>query len=70
MQGYPGCHIDSSGTPGGDVAGTIVALGPGCTGRLSVGDRVWANRFALAGGMAEYVKQFMRVTCTRSIWFL
>ena len=54
VQGYPGCHIDAAGTPGGDVAGTVVAVGPGCSGRLRIGDRVWANRFSLAGGMAEY----------------
>jgi NADPH:quinone reductase-like Zn-dependent oxidoreductase len=38
---------------GGDVAGTVVQLGAGCN-RLKVGDHVWANRFGLAGGMAEY----------------
>ena len=52
-QGFPGCHIDAAGTPGGDVAGTVVALGAGCS-RLQLGDKVWANRFALAGGMAEF----------------
>ena len=39
--------------PGGDVAGTVVQLGEGCS-RLKVGDRVWGNRFAIGGGMAEY----------------
>ena len=53
VQGYPGCHVDAHGTPGGDVAGTVVQLGPGCS-RLRVGDRVWANRFELGGGMAEF----------------
>eukprot|EP00937_MAST-01D_sp_MAST-1D-sp2_P006448 g6448.t1 len=53
VQGYPGCHVDATGTPGGDVAGEVVALGSGCS-RLSIGDRVWANRFAIGGGMAEY----------------
>ena len=28
VQGYPGCHINEAGIPGGDVAGTVVALGP------------------------------------------
>jgi NADPH:quinone reductase-like Zn-dependent oxidoreductase len=53
VQGYPGCRLSPDGTPGGDVAGTVVQLGSGCT-RLKLGDRVWANRFAIGGGMAEY----------------
>ena len=28
---------------GFDVAGTVAALGPGATGRLAVGDKVWAT---------------------------
>ena len=53
VQGVPGCHYNGDGTPGGDVAGEVVALGDGVE-RLKVGDRVWANRFELGGGMAEY----------------
>lgn len=45
--------MNAAGVPGGDVAGTVVSLGAGCQ-RLQVGDRVWANRFAIGGGMAEY----------------
>jgi NADPH:quinone reductase-like Zn-dependent oxidoreductase/2',3'-cyclic-nucleotide 2'-phosphodiesterase (5'-nucleotidase family) len=54
VQQIPGCHYDGSGTPGGDVAGTIVSLGEGAGHRLKRGDRVWANRFELGGGQAEY----------------
>ena len=41
-------------TIGIDVAGTVVALGPGteARGRLQVGDRVWAA--GIKGGMAEF----------------
>ena len=53
VQGTPGCQYNSDGTPGGDVAGKVVAIGAGVT-RLRLGDRVWANRFELGGGMAEY----------------
>jgi|EP01047_Picozoa_sp_COSAG01_P049306 NADPH:quinone reductase-like Zn-dependent oxidoreductase len=52
VRGKPGCPLNSAGVPGGDVAGTVVQC-PGCV-RLKVGDAVWANRFGLAGGMAEY----------------
>lgn len=53
VNGVPGCSINSELVPGGDVAGTVVQLGDGCT-RLQIGDRVWGNRFAIGGGMAEY----------------
>ena len=52
VRGKPGCPLNAAGIPGGDVAGTVVKC-PGCT-RLKVGDTVWANRFGLAGGMAEF----------------
>lgn len=39
-------------TLGIDVAGEVVALGPGCSERIRVGDRVFAT--GIAGGMAEY----------------
>lgn len=53
VQNLPGCHYNSDGTPGGDVAGEIVGLGAGIS-RFELGDHVWANRFELGGGMAEY----------------
>lgn len=53
VQNVPGCHYNSDGTPGGDVAGEIVGLGEG-TSRFKLGDRIWANRFELGGGMAEF----------------
>lgn len=53
VQKAPGCHYNSDGTPGGDVAGEVAALGEG-TSRLKLGDHVWANRFELGGGMAEF----------------
>ena len=43
VQGYPGCPQNKAGTPGGDVAGTVVSLGTNVT-RLKLGDKVWANR--------------------------
>eukprot|EP00937_MAST-01D_sp_MAST-1D-sp2_P002987 g2987.t1 len=50
-----GCS-GGAGTLGMDMAGTVVAVGSGCT-RLKVGDRVWADTGALkgdSGGMAQY----------------
>jgi NADPH:quinone reductase-like Zn-dependent oxidoreductase len=40
-----------------DMAGTVVALGPGTTGRIVKGDEVWADSGGVSGdsgGMAEY----------------
>lgn len=50
-----GCN-GGSGVLGMDMAGTVVALGEGCT-RLKVGDRVWADTGGAkgdSGGMAQY----------------
>ena len=55
VQGYPGCPQNGDGTPGGDVAGIVVGHGPTTpTARLEVGAKVWADRYAIGGGMAEY----------------
>jgi len=51
-----GCS-GGGGTLGMDVAGTVVEVGPNCDGRLSVGDRVWADTGGVSGdtgGMAQY----------------
>ena len=50
-----GCS-GGAGTLGMDMAGTVVAVGSGCS-RLKVGDRVWADTGALdgdSGGMAQF----------------
>ena len=39
-------------TLGIDVAGTVEQVGPGCSGRVKVGDRVWAP--GTQGGFAEF----------------
>jgi NADPH:quinone reductase-like Zn-dependent oxidoreductase len=39
-------------TLGIDVAGIVASVGSGTTGRIKVGDRVWAN--GIHGGMGEY----------------
>eukprot|EP00040_Diaphanoeca_grandis_P005034 m.31077 g.31077 ORF g.31077 m.31077 type:complete len:361 (-) comp16394_c0_seq1:1571-2653(-) len=51
-----GCS-GGAGTLGMDLAGTVVEVGPGCTGRLQVGDRVWADSGGVSGdsgSMAQY----------------
>jgi len=50
-----GCN-GGAGTLGMDMAGTVVALGSGCS-RLKLGDRVWADTGGIkgdSGGMAQY----------------
>jgi NADPH2:quinone reductase len=50
-----GCN-GGSGVLGMDMAGTVVAVGEGCT-RLKEGDRVWADTGGVkgdSGGMAQY----------------
>eukprot|EP00035_Acanthoeca_spectabilis_P032518 m.19065 g.19065 ORF g.19065 m.19065 type:complete len:383 (+) comp5393_c0_seq1:37-1185(+) len=39
-------------TLGIDLAGIVEEVGPACSGRIKVGDRVWAT--GIKGGMAEY----------------
>ena len=51
-----GCS-GGGGTLGMDLSGTVVAVGPGGSGRLKIGDEVWADLGGLkgdTGAMAEY----------------
>ena len=43
LEANAGLGLGFPHTLGFDVAGTVAALGPGATGRLAVGDRVWAD---------------------------
>ena len=50
---YPAPPGEPANIPGLEYAGEVEALGPGCTGPLKVGDRVFG--IVGGGGLAEYV---------------
>ena len=58
-----GCN-GGKGTLGMDLAGVVVALGPGAT-RLSVGDQVWAD---IGGGSGDSGAMASRRPARRPAW--